>query len=395
LTSLSGKHVLIIVQNLPVPFDTRVWQEANTLKEAGAQVSIICPAMTGFVKRHECLNSIKIYRHPLPVEADNFLGYLSEYTVALLCQFFLAWKIFLKKRFHVIQGCNPPDHIFLIALAFRAFGVKYIFDHHDISPELYSAKFQKKGLIYYFIRLFEKLSFKVANFSIATNESYREIAIKRGKMNANKVYVIRSGPDMNRINSKPANNYYKKRRKYLVGYVGVIGKQEGLHLLLESIEYIIKKRSDVQFAIVGSGTKLSEIIKLSSKLMLSNYVDFYGRVSDEILMDILSTTDLCVNPDEPNDLNQLSTMNKIMEYMALKKPIVQFDLKEGRVSAQKASLYARCHDIKDFSEKIIWLLDNEKERIEMGNYGYARIQEELSWKHQASKLVSLYTKALN
>jgi glycosyltransferase involved in cell wall biosynthesis len=390
-----GKHILIIVENLPVPFDRRVWQEANTLKEAGAEVSIICPKMKGYNKSFESLNGISIYRHPLPFEANGPWGYFLEYSVALFWEFILSLKIVLKKRFQVIQGCNPPDLIFLVALFYKLFGVKYVFDHHDINPELYIAKYNKKGFLYKFMLLAERLTFKTADYSIATNESYKEIAITRGKMPAEKVQVVRSGPKLDRLTLGAGNNSYKKGRNFLVGYVGVIGEQEGLDLLLESAKYISNRRSDVQFAIIGDGTELAKIKETASEMGLEEYLDFYGRVDDKIMVEILNTADVCVNPDKPTEMNNLSTMNKIMEYMALKKPIVQFDLKEGKLSAQKASLYAENTSTKDFADKIISLLDNEKARVEMGQYGYDRIINQLSWQHESQKLIHLYDTIFN
>lgn len=392
MEKLKGKHILIVVENLPVPFDRRVWQEANTLCENGAKVSIICPKMKGYTRSYEVINDIEIYRHFLPFEASGALGYLLEYSTALFWEFWLSLKIYTKNRFHIIHGCNPPDLIFIVAILYKLFGVKYVFDHHDINPELYIAKYNKKGFFYKLMLLFEKLTFKTADFSIATNESYKEIAIKRGRMNPSKVQVIRSGPKLDRLRLLPVNEAVKKGRKYLVGYVGVIGEQEGIDLLLQSFAIIIKKRQDVHLAIVGGGTHLEELKKLCSKLNLTDFVDFYGRVSDEILIEVLNSSDVCVNPDKPTEMNNLSTMNKIMEYMALKKPIVQFDLKEGRFSAQKASLYAK--DINDFAYKIISLLDDEKLRLSMGQFGYDRVINELSWDYESKKLVSFYEDVL-
>jgi glycosyltransferase involved in cell wall biosynthesis len=393
-TMFQGKHILIVVENLPLPFDRRVWQEANTLKENGADVSVICPKMKGYTKSYECINGIHIYRHPLPLEARGAFGYLREYVAALFWEFFLSWKIFFKKRFHVIQGCNPPDLIFIVAWFFKIFGVKYVFDHHDINPELYIAKYNKKGFFYRFLLTTERLTFWTANYSIATNESYREIAITRGKMPAEKVTVVRSGPKLDRLRITEGNEKYKKGRKHLVGYVGVIGEQEGIDLLLESAKAIVQRRQDVQFAIVGGGTDVEKLEQLSIEMGLADYVDFYGRVNDETLVDVLNTADVCVNPDKPTVMNNLSTMNKIMEYMALKKPIVQYDLKEGRVSAQGASLYAKNNDTNDFAAKISWLLDNEVDRKAMGELGYQRIINELSWDYEKNKLVDFYTTVL-
>ena len=384
-----GKHILIIVENLPVPFDRRVWQEATTLKDMGAKVSIICPKMKGYNKSFEKLNGIDIYRHKLK-EGKGVLGYLREYSTALFYEFFISLKIFTKYRFHVIHGCNPPDLIFIVALFYKLFGVKYVFDHHDINPELYIAKYQKKGFFYKFLVLMERFTFLTANYSIATNNSYKEIAIKRGKMSPDRVQVVRSGPKLDRLVIKEPQLKFKKGKKYLVGYIGVIGEQEGLDLLLESVAYIISKRQDVHFAIVGGGTELPVIEALAEKMDLLDYIDFYGRVSDELMVDILNTADVCVNPDKPTEMNNLSTMNKIMEYMALKKPIVQYNLKEGRISAQKASLYAENTSPDDFADKILELFDNEELRKQMGEFGYNRVINELSWDIEKHKLINFY-----
>ncbi len=384
----------MIVENLPLPFDRRVWQEANTLKENGAEVSIICPKMKGYTKSYECLNGIHIYRHRLPPEANGTWGYFREYTSALFWEFVLSWKIYFKKRFQVIHGCNPPDLIFLVALFFKMFGVKYVFDHHDINPELYIAKYNRKGFFYRFLLLVERLTFMTANYSIATNESYKEIAIRRGHMPAEKVQVVRSGPKLDRLKITPGNNKYKRGRSFLVGYVGVIGEQEGIDLLLDSITKIVQKRNDIQFAIIGGGTELEKLKKMAESLNLSDFVDFYGRVDDETMVDILNTSDVCVNPDRPTVMNDLSTMNKIMEYMALKKPIVQYDLKEGKYSAQQASLYAKNTDTEDFAEKILRLINNPAERKTMGEYGYNRVLKVLAWENESKKLESIYKKVL-
>jgi len=393
-SEFAGKHILIIIENLPAPFDRRVWQEATTLKENGAKVTIICPKMKGYNKRYEIIDDIEIFRHPLR-EGKGVLGYLVEYTQAIFWEFFLSWRIFFKNRFHIIHGCNPPDLIFLTALFFKPFGVKYIFDHHDINPELYISKFEKKGFFYNLMVLFEKLTFKTAKYSIATNESYKKIAIERGKMKPEDVQVVRSGPKLDRLKLMQPTEELKKGKRYLIGYIGVIGEQEGLDLLLESAKYILSKRSDVHFAIVGGGTHLDEIKNLTSQMNLSNSFDYYGRVDDETMLKVLNTADVCVNPDKPTAMNDLSTMNKIMEYMALKKPIVQYTLKEGNFSAGNASLYAKNTDPLDFGDKIMYLLDHENERKKMGEFGYNRVINELSWDYESQNLINIYKKGFN
>ncbi len=390
MSAFAGKHILIIVENLAVPFDRRVWQESKALKEAGADVSVICPKMRGYRKPYEEIEGINIYRHPLPVEAKGAFGYLLEYLLALFFEIVLSWKIYFKKKFHVIHGCNPPDLIFLVALPFKLLGVKYVFDQHDVNPELYIAKFNRKGWYYRLMLLFERWTFKSADYSIATNESYKEIAISRGRMPPEKIAVVRSGPDTKYVNLREPNPSLKKGKKFLIGYVGVIGEQEGLDLLIESAKVMREVRSDFQFAIVGSGTHFNYIVEYAKSKELDKVMDFYGRVDDSTLLDILSTCDVCVNPDIPTAMNNISTMNKIMEYMAMKKPIVQFDLKEGKFSAQNASLYARNIDVNDFAQKIMYLLDHPDERKKMGEAGYDRLVNSLSWEHQKKVLFNHY-----
>lgn len=392
MSEFAGKHVLIIIENLPAPFDRRVWQEANTLKEEGAEVSIICPKMKGFTKSFERINDIDIYRHSLPLEARGALGYLMEYSAALFFQALLSWKIFFKKKFHVIHGCNPPDMIFITALPFKIFGVKYVFDHHDINPELYEAKFDKKGVFYNLMVWFERQTFRFSKYSIATNDSYKKIAIERGGMDPENVQVVRSGPSLERLKIVPPVASHKRGKDVLVGYVGVIGEQEGLDLLLEAAKILKDRGESIQYAIVGGGTDLEKIKQLTADMDLSDIVHFYGRVSDEELVEVLNSCDLCVNPDKPTKMNDLSTMNKIMEYMSLKKPIVQFDLKEGRASALEASLYADKDSIEDFANKIAQLAHDEELRNKMGSFGYDRVKNELSWDHERQNLISIYRK---
>jgi glycosyltransferase involved in cell wall biosynthesis len=269
-----------------------------------------------------------------------------------------------------------------------------VFDHHDINPELYFAKFNNKGIFYKLMVFFERLTFLTANYSIATNESYKEIAIRRGKMDPIKIQVIRSGPKLDRLKLLPPDSQYFKGRKFLVGYVGVIGEQEGIDLLLNSVKHIITLRNDIQFAIVGGGSDLEKMKQLAIKQGLSDFVDFYGRVPDAKLIAILNSADLCVNPDKPTEMNNLSTMNKIMEYMALKKPVIQYDLKEGKFSAQEASLYAVCGDPTDFADKIMQLVDDRELMIKMGNFGYNRVLNELSWDYEKVKLIAFYNRIL-
>jgi len=393
---LKGRHVLIVVENLPLPFDRRVWQEARTLKAAGAQVSIICPTGKGYETRFEVIEGIAIHRHPLPLEAKGALGFLAEYGAALLWETLLAWRIHLKRRIDVIQGCNPPDLIFLVAWPFKLLGVRYIFDHHDINPELYEAKFGKRGFFWRLMVLFEKLTFMAADVSIATNHSYRTVAIERGGMAPERVHVVRSGPDLSKLKRVAPVNRWKNGRAHMIGYVGVMGEQEGIDLLIDAVEHIVRtmQREDIQFVLVGGGPALAQLQAMTQTRGLADYITFTGRAPDADLFAVLSTMDLGVNPDRVNPMNDKSTMNKIMEYMSLGKAMVQFDVTEGRYSAQGSSLYAEANNPVDLAEKITALVDNPGAREAMGAYGRARVVNELNWQHQITPLLAAYTQAL-
>jgi glycosyltransferase involved in cell wall biosynthesis len=386
------KKILIIVVNLPSPFDRRVWQEATTLHENGYQVNIICPTGKGCEKTFEVIDGVYIYRYNLPFEADGLLGYLFEYFLALFWGFVLSWRVFLTRGFDVIQACNPPDTIFLIGAFFKLLGKKFIFDHHDINPELYEAKFGRRDIFYKGLLLFEKLTFKTADLSIATNLSYRRIAIERGGMDPDKVFVVRSGPKIDRLKILPPVPELKKGRRFLVGYLGVMGKQEGIDYLLRTVKCLVDThgRTDIQFGLVGGGTELEAMKKYAHELGIDEYVTFTGRVPDQELLEMLNTADVCINSDVANEMNDKSTMNKVMEYMALGKPIVQFNLTEGRFSAQEASLYAKKNDEADMAEKILELLASPELRKKMGEFGRKRVLNELEWKYEAPKLLEAY-----
>ncbi len=389
------RKVLIIVENLPVPFDTRVWQEATTLAENGYLVSVICPKGKGYDADYEYLNGVHVHRHDLPPEGNGALGYAREYFCALREELRLAKRIYKERGFHVIHGCNPPDDIYMVAQRFKKKGVDYVFDHHDICPELFEAKFGKaSGLLYKSQLWLERQTYKHCAFAFVTNESYKQIAISRGEMKEDKVFVLRSGPKLERLKITPAKSEIKRGRQFMVGYVGVIGQQEGIEYLLKAAKYIKEElhRDDIFWGVVGGGPHLEALRKQSHEMGLDDILEFTGRVSDEVLLDYLNTADVCVNSDEYNAMNDKSTMNKILEYMALGKPIVQFDLTEGRFSAQEASLYAEPNNAIDMADKIIQLLDNPAKRKEMSEYGRQRIVNELSWEHTSRALLEGYDK---
>src|SRR5271169_1068208 len=333
----------------------------------------------------------------MPKEGDGALGYVWEYGWGLFWEFWYALWIYLRHGFHVIQGCNPPDTIFLVALPFKLFGIKYIFAHHDANPELYFVKWGTRGVFYKLQVWLEKLTYRFSDVVMTTNSSYSDLAVTRGGLDPADVFVVRNGPDCESFKAVPPKPDLKHNKRYLVGYVGTMSTQEGLDILLDVALHIKNLgRRDVHFTCIGRGPGLAELQQMVKDKNLEDTVNFTGRVSFEQLLEILSTADVCVNPDRPCEMNDISTMHKIMEYMALGKPIVQFDLKEGRISAQEASLYANVQDqVADFSAKILSLLENEAERKRMGEFGLARVQKELAWEYSVPNLLAAYERALS
>lgn len=391
-----SNKVVIIVENLPVPFDRRVWMEATTLTKAGYEVSVICPIGKGFEQEYEVIDQVHIYRHPMPPDISSVSGYLREYGTALFWEFRLAHRVWRERGFDIVHICNPPDLMFLVAGWFKLLkGVRVIFDHHDINLEMYEAKYGRRDIFYYGLSLVERLTFATADVVISTNESYLSVALTRGGKSPEDVFVVRSGPDLSRFQPVPPNPVYRKGRKYLVGYVGVMGEPEGIDYLLQSVRYIVyeKKRQDIHFMLIGSGPMFEKLQALSEELEVNEFVEFTGRIPDNELLERLSSCDVCANPDKKMPYNDRSTMNKIMEYMAMGKPIVQFDLLEGRRSAEGASVYAKGNDVVDFAENILELLEDSKRRQEMGKLGRQRMEEKLEWRHQVSKLLKAYEKA--
>jgi glycosyltransferase involved in cell wall biosynthesis len=384
--------VLFLVENCSVPFDRRVWQEASTLRDAGYAVCIVSPRDHG-QKAWEILDGIEVYRHPALPDASGPLGYALEYSMAIFWETLFVWRVFFRTGFDVVHVSNPPDILFLVGGLFKViFSKKLVFDHHDICPELYESKFGRKGLPFWLLGRLERWSIRAADIVISTNDSYRRIAIERDGKDPSRVFVVRNGPDLERLRRLAPVPALKRGRSFLVGYVGVIGVQEGLHHLIRAAAFIIHdcRRTDIHFAIIGSGPHLDKNRRLAQSLGVDCYFTFTGRVSDQVLLEYLNTADLCVGPDDYNSLNDKSTMIKIMEYMALGKPVVQFALTEGRITAADASLYARPSDDTDFARKILNLLDDPVRRATMGQYGRQRVESALAWSHQAPKLLAAY-----
>lgn len=389
----SGRKVLIVVQNLPVPLDRRVWLEATSLTENGYHVSVICPMGRGWDKAYEEIDGVHIYRFPEPPEAHSgAIAYAKEYWHSLKHMFRLAKKVRREQGFDVIHGCNPPDLIFLLGLRYRMAGVKYLFDHHDVCPELFEAKFNRRGLLYKVMLLWERITFKVADVSMATNESFRRIAIRRGGMAPDDVFVVRSAPRIDDFLPGEGRQDYRKGRRTVFGYVGVIGQQEGMDLLVIAAEHLIQKlgHSDVHFVIIGFGPQLEEVMADVKRRGLENYFTFTGALFGAEMLEALNAVDIGLSPDPKNKMNDISTMNKIMEYMTLEKPVVQFDLTEGYASAGEASVYAAANSPEDFASKIAWLIDNPEQQVEMGRKGRARVLSQLSWQHSVPHLLQAY-----
>ncbi len=388
--------VLIIVENLPVPLDRRVWQEAFALRDAGYEVVVICPRMRGFLAAEEVLEGIQIYRHWITQEARGVMGFLGEYVSALFGEICLAWKAWWRHRFVIIHLCNPPDILFLVAFPFKLLGVRIIYDVHDLWPEMFEAKFQRKGLLYWAVRSAERLTHACANVVIATNDSVKEVALQRGGKSADEVFVVRTAPKIN-ITNVVANPVLKRGRQFLVGYVGVMGNADGVDYILRAAQHLVQTLNckSVQFLLMGSGPEFETLLRLREQLGVADYVEMPGRVSNDFLFQALQTMDLGVASDPYNSYNDRCTMNKVLEYMAFGKPQVMFDLKEGRASAMEAAIYVPDNSATEMAEAIWRLLQDGPARERMGRLGLQRMQTVLHWDRSVVQLLSAYAKAQN
>jgi glycosyltransferase involved in cell wall biosynthesis len=391
----AGKiEVLIIVENLPVPLDRRVWQEARALRDAGYAVTVICPQMRGFVAPEETLEGIRIYRHPISGEAGGFIGFLREYATALWGETRLAWKVWRRHRFQILHLCNPPDLLFLVAFPFKWLGVRVIYDVHDLWPEMFEAKFDRRGLFYWLVRVAERLTYATADVVLATNQSVRQTAIERGRKPPERVWVVRTAPDL-RPESVLVDPALKKGRAHLVGYVGVMGNADGVTYILDAAAHLVhqQKRTDIQFLLMGTGPEHENLVRRRDELNLAGYVDLPGRVSNEFLFTALQTMDLGVSSDPINLYNHHCTMNKVLEYMAFGKAQVLFDLKEGRASAADAALYVPENSGVALAQALARLLDDPDARQRMGQLGSERLRTELGWARSVEQLRQAYAQA--
>lgn len=393
----NGHHILILVENLPVPFDRRVWQEALALKEAGYAVSIICPKGKGYDKSYEVIADVNIYRHPLR-EARSTKGFLREYCVALSYQLYLSFRIRRQRRIHVIQACNPPDLMFLVALVHKwLFGTRFVFDHHDLSPELYVAKFGRKDFFYKALSLCERLTFRAADASIATNEVFRDIAVARGGMHPENVTVVKSYPERTKFQRTTADPTLMSLKKNLIGYIGIMGAQDGVETLVRAMAEIrhVQKRHDVACVVIGDGPELSRLKDLAVALDVDQSVHFTGYLTGPSLMAHLSAIEVGVIPDPPNDFNDKLSMNKVFEYMMLGLPFVQFNLGQAAREAGEAALVLLEHSPEALAEGVLALVDDPERRRRMGQAGRAVADREFHWQVEARQYLAVYRNLLN
>ncbi|MFY9672055.1 MAG: glycosyltransferase family 4 protein [Trebonia sp.] len=385
-------RILIIVQNLPVPFDRRVWLECQALTSAGYRVAVVCPKGNGD-PGYEVIDGVEIHRYRPYAPGGSKLSFVAEYAYSFLATAWHTLKARRNGRFAVIQACNPPDIFWPIALAFRLERTKFVFDHHDLCPELFLSRFEHppalpfKGLLW-----LERRTFRTARHVISTNESYRQIAIERGGKSPGDVTVVRTGPNPDRLKRGPADEELKRGRKHLVAYIGVMGPQDGVDIAVRAAGIIVREfgRDDIAFTLIGSGDSYDELVALRDELNLQGHVEFTGRAPDELVIKIMSTASAGLSPDPKNPLNDVSTMNKTMEYMAFELPVVAFDLRETRVSAQDAAVYATPNDVHEYAKALVELLDDEAARAQLGKLGRARVEDDLAWSHQERAYLGVY-----
>jgi len=396
---IGKRKVLIVVENLSVPFDRRVWRECHALREAGYQVSAISPMGIGTDrKRVETIDGVSIYRYPIPQAGGSFVSYLLEYSVASLMSFLLMWVVLFREGYDVIQICNPPDLLIWAALPFKLLGKKVIFDQHDLSPEIYQTqkgKGRKQDLVTGALLWFERMTYLFSDVVIVVNESCRKIAVGRGCKADQDVFVVRNGPSLLNIRSAKPNPALKQGMKFLLTYVGMMGPQEGIDILLRAIRdlMLVHGRSDFHVRIIGGGTVLEQMKKYAVELGINHMVTFTGNVDYVQVMEGIATADLCLCPDPKTPLSDKCSLVKAIEYMSLGRAFVAFDLEEVRYLAADAGSFARANDEGDFAAKIIELLDRDDLRASMGNIGRERVIQRLTWEHSKETLYAAYDKA--
>lgn len=384
--------VLIIVENLPVPNDRRVWLEATTLRDAGYHVSVISITGTNATERFERREGVAIYRYPAPPTTSGTLSFIWEFTYCWIRTFLLSIKILFRERFDIIHACNPPETFWLLGLMYKLLGKKFIFDHHDLSPEMYLSRFGRKGLAYRLLLLLERLSFRTADVVITTNETHRRVAMERGSVPAERIFIVRSGPDHNVLRPDEPDPSLRNGKPYMVSYLGVLNPQDGVDTFVKVASIIVHERlrDDIQFVVMGSGDAEADLRRLCDSLDLQKHVHFTGWAELDTIRRYLSTSDVCVDTMPKTPYSDAATMNKILEYMSMARPIAVFDLVESRVSAGDAAAYAIPDDADDLAATILALLDDPERRQEMGRLGRSRIENELAWEHQKEHLLAAY-----
>jgi glycosyltransferase involved in cell wall biosynthesis len=388
-----AKRVLIIVQNLPVPFDRRVWLECKALVAAGYDVSVVCPKGKDD-PAYEVIDTVRIYKYRPYAPGGSKASFIAEYVYSFLGT---AWKTLLARRrgpFAVMQACNPPDIFWPIAMALRLVDrTKFVFDHHDLCPELFQSRFPDgPRLPYRGLLALERRTHRTADHVISTNDSYRDIAIRRSGKAPADVTVVRTGPDPEKLSRGPQDPEQRRGHRFLAAYIGVMGPQDGVDIVVRAADIVVHDmgRDDIAFTVIGSGDCFDELVALRDELKLGDHVEFTGRAPDEQVKKILSTADVGLSPDPKNPLNDVSTMNKTMEYMSFELPVVAFDLRETRVSAAAAAVYVTPNDVREYAKAIVDLMDDEATRAQLAKIGRTRVEDELAWSHQERAYVGVY-----
>jgi glycosyltransferase involved in cell wall biosynthesis len=382
---------------LPVPFDRRVWLECKALASAGHQVSVVCPKADGDPS-YQVIDTVRLYKYRPYAPGGSKIGFVGEYAYSFLATAWMTARARLSGRFAILQACNPPDIFWPIALVLRAIDrTRFVFDHHDLCPELYESRFPDgPKLPYRILRALERRTHRTANHVIATNDSYRAVAMKRSGKSAGDVTVVRSGPDPQRLSRGDAEPELRRGREFLAAYIGVMGPQDGVDIVLRAADIVVHEfgRTDIAFTLIGSGDCFDELVALRDELGLAGHVEFTGRAPDDLVARILSTADLGLSPDPKNPLNDVSTMNKTMEYMAYELPVVAFDLRETRVSAGDAAVYVTPNDVHEYASAVAELMDDAPRRHQLGKLGRIRVEQELAWSHQERAYLGVYRAVL-
>ena len=386
----------MLVENNAYPFDVRVRREAHALRDAGYGVSVIAPRSSG-QPFSESIEGVQVYRFPAPRGGDGLVGYAFEFGYATLAILVLTAWVALSKGVDVIHAANPPDTLFVIGAIFKLFGKKFVFDHHDLAPETYLSRFRRPrpNVVSRVLHVLERCSFAMADIVISTNESYKQLALKRGSKHPDQVFIVRNGPPLS-FQPVPASLQLARRASHLIGYIGTMGPQDGVDYWLRAIREMVFTlgRRDFLAVIIGSGDAAPSLHALAKELGIEPNVWFTGRVPDLEALTYLSTVTVCVHPDPSSPLNDVSTMNKMMEYMALGKPTVAFDLLETRFSAREAALYVRGNDELEFARQVSWLLDRPTECERMGAIGRLRVANSLAWEYSVPELLRAYRDGL-